>query len=309
MPGQGHVIFLLMAGVVACGSDTSTTGGIPVQIEDSAGVRIVEYVSVPEVEPPFALAAEPRYRHGANQGDYAFQGAGAGRLFPDGGAVVYDEWNIELVVFGPDGSTYQVLATEGEGPGEVGYVRAMFALGQDSILVADSNLGRATLFARGSVVRTTDLPRSGYLAVEGIGSSGDLLLATYWGPSVFEGEWLPGHMIRFDMETGALDTVASYDLNPCIPLGAAVGPDRSCWRGHGRRRALRLHQVRQGGGHLASARRFRNADRPVAGRAGFSDRGVAGAHRGRAPVGGSHAQPRPFRCPDRGTYPGEHGHL
>ena len=84
MPGQGHVIFLLMAGVVACGSDTSTTGGIPVQIEDSAGVRIVEYVSVPEVEPPFAFAAEPRYRHGANQGDYAFQGAGAGRLFPDG---------------------------------------------------------------------------------------------------------------------------------------------------------------------------------------------------------------------------------
>ena len=224
MPGQGHVIFLLMAGVVACGSDTSTTGGIPVQTEDSAGVRIVEYVRVPEVEPPFAIAAEPVYRHGANPGDYAFQGVGAGRLFPDGGAVVYDEWNIELVVFGPDGSTYQVLATEGEGPGEVGYVRAMFALGQDSILVADSNLGRATLFARGSVVRTTDLPRSGYLAVEGIGSSGDLLLATYWGPSVFEGEWLPGHMIRFDMETGALDTVGSYDLNPRIPPGLQWDP-------------------------------------------------------------------------------------
>ena len=249
------------------------------------------------------------YRHGANQGDYAFQGAGAGRLFPDGSAVVYDEWNIELVAFGQDGATHEVLVTEGEGPGEVGYVRAMFALGQDSILVADSNLGRATLFARGSVVRTTDLPRSGYLAVEGIGSSGDLLLATYWGPSVFEGEWLPGHMIRFDMETGALDTVASYDLNPRIPSGLQWDPIAAAG------------EVMVAAGQFVYTRSDRaevtwhlpdgtvNADRPVAGGAGSADRGVAGAHRGRAPVGGSHAQPRPFRCPDRGTYPGEHGHL
>ena len=43
MPGRTHFVLLLMAGVAACGGDTSTTGDVPVRIEDSAGVRIVAY--------------------------------------------------------------------------------------------------------------------------------------------------------------------------------------------------------------------------------------------------------------------------
>ena len=61
------------------------------------------------------------------------------------------------------------------------------------------------------------LPRGARLRVEGIGSSGELLLATAGGEWGFEGEWLAGHMARFDMETGALDTVASYDFWPRTP--------------------------------------------------------------------------------------------
>ena len=117
-----------------------------------------------------------------------------------------------------------MLATEGEGPGEVGSVSAIFALGQDSVLVADLNLGRMTLFVGASVARTAGLRLSSGLGVEGIGSSGELLLATYWGPSVFEEEWLPGHMIRFDMETGAPDTVTSYDFKAPIPPGLQRDP-------------------------------------------------------------------------------------
>ena len=224
MPGRTHFILLLMASVGACGGDTSMTGDVPVVIEDSAGVRIVAYEGTPTTEPAFHLAAQPRYSHGANPGDYAFQEVDVGRLLPDGSAVVYDPWNVELVVLGQDGAAFEVLATEGEGPGEVGHISAIFALGQDSILVADLNLGRVTLFVDGSVARTTALRPSQGLGVEGTGSSGDLLLATYWGPSVFEGEWLPGHMMRFDMETGTLDTVASYDLNSRIPQGLQWDP-------------------------------------------------------------------------------------
>ena len=224
MPSRTHFILLLMASVGACGGDTSMTGDVPVVIEDSAGVRIVAYEGTPTTEPAFRLAAQPRYRHGANPGDYAFQEVDVGRLLPDGSAVVYDPWNVELVVLGQDGAAYGVLATEGEGPGELGHVSTIFALGQDSILVADLNLGRMTLFVGGSVARTTALRLPQGLGVEGTGSSGDLLLATHWGPSVFEGEWLPGHMIRFDMETGALDTVASYDLNSRIPQGLQWDP-------------------------------------------------------------------------------------
>jgi hypothetical protein len=210
-------ILALLATLSACAPDPSNPGATPAQIEDSAGVRIVTYAGTPTSAASFRFAAEPRYRHGTNPGDYAFQGAGTGRLLPDGGAIVYDEWNAELVVIEADGATHEVLAVEGEGPGDVGHIDALFALGQDSILMADPALGRITLFAGRAVARTWALPSMRYLRVKGIASPDDLLLATSWGPTGFAEAWAPGHLARFDMETSALDTVASFDLMAPFP--------------------------------------------------------------------------------------------
>ena len=214
----------LLAPLAACGPDTSPSALAPPHIADSAGVRIVTYDYTPTTLAPFQLAAGPRYRHGANPGDYSFQEASAGRLLPDGTAVVYDQWNIELVAFSPDGTTHSVLAAAGEGPGEVGHVDAVFALGQDSVLIADPNLARVTLFVGDSVARITALPRSPSLDVEGVASSSELLLATSYGSFSDSEAWRHGHMARFDMETGALDTVASYDFMPRIPPGIEWEP-------------------------------------------------------------------------------------
>ncbi len=200
------------AALAACGGDPGLTGEAQVQVRDSVGVRIVEYVKVPEVEPPFALAAEPLYRHGANPGDYDFQFVDAGRLFPDGSAVV--AWYSEVAVLSPDGTTYEVLARTGEGPGEVISPYSVFVLGQDSVLVPDDRLSRLTLFVGDSVARIVSLPRVPHVGVAGIGSSGELLLMNrfaYRSWLDIEEEWLAGHMTLFDIETGALDTVASYD--------------------------------------------------------------------------------------------------
>ena len=224
VPTRTHLILALLAPATACAPDPSTPTHTPPQIADSAGIRIITYDHTPTPAAPFQLAAEPRYRHGANPGDYAFQEVSGGRLLPDGSAGVYDPWNAELVVFGPDGATYEVLATEGEGPGEVSYVDAILPLEQDSVLIADPGLARLTLFVGGSVARTMALPRGARLRVEGIGSSGELLLATSGGAWGFEGEWLSGRMARFDMETGALDTVASYDFWPRMPPGLEWNP-------------------------------------------------------------------------------------
>ena len=215
---------MLLAALAACGDDTSTTADVPVQIEDSAGVRIIAYQGTPSAKTAFRIATEPLYRHGANPGDYTFQEVTVGRLLPDGSAAVYDPWNAELVVLGRDGATYQVLATEGEGPGEVGNVDGLFVLSQDSILVADHYLHRLTLFAGGSVARATALRLAQGLSVHGVGLAGELLVATHWGPSGLGVDWLPGHMIRLDMETGTLDTVASYDFIPRIPQGLEWNP-------------------------------------------------------------------------------------
>ncbi len=214
---------LLAATLSACQADTRETAATPVQIEDSAGVRIVEYAGMPG-KAPFRFAAEPRYRHGANPGDYTFQRIQPGSLFPDGSAVVSDVANQELVVLSPDGSSHEVLAGPGEGPGDVGYVGATFALGQDRFLAVDVNLDRLTIFASGSVERTVDIRHADDLSVLGIGASGQLFGTANSLTPDFEEDWLPGYMAVFDMETGALDTVASYDLLARAPPGLRWNP-------------------------------------------------------------------------------------
>ena len=225
-----HVILILPAALVACAGDTGRNADVQVQIEDSAGVRIVTYEGTPATVAPFHLAAEPRYRHGASPGDYIFQFVEAGRLLPDGSAVVAD-WYSEVVALSPDGTTHEVLARVGEGPGEVVSPYAVFVLGQDSVLVADDRQSRLTLFVGDSVARIVSLPRAQHFGVAAIGSSGELLLWNrypYRSWIDIEDEWLVGHMTLFDTETDALDTVASYDhfprdtrgrLNPIRALG------------------------------------------------------------------------------------------
>lgn len=183
----------------------------PAMSKDSAGVRIVEYADAPDTQAPFGLSAEPRYRHGDNLGDYPFHFVHAGALFADGSAVVADAINNELIVLSPDGTSYTLLAGPGEGPGKVSLVAALFAVGRDSVLVTDINLRRLTVFSGGAVARTMDIRRTHGLGVKGIGPSGQLLMATNSHMPGFAEDWLPGHMARFDMETGILDTVASYD--------------------------------------------------------------------------------------------------
>ena len=243
VPRRSHALTLshipiLASALAACGGDPRLTDDIGVQIRDSAGVRIVEYAGEPEVEAPFVFAAEPLYRHGANPRDYTFLSPDAGRLFPDGGAVVA-EWYGEVVVLSPDGTTHEVLARIGEGPGEVIEPYSAFVLGQDSVLVPDRRLSRLTLFVGDSVARIVSTPRAAHIGVAGIGASGELLLMdryAYRSWFDIEEEWLDGHMTLFDIDTGALDTVASYDhvvrerrgaMNPIIrPVGevtAAAG--------------------------------------------------------------------------------------
>ena len=196
----------------------------PTMSRDSAGIRIVEYAGMPDTRAPFGLATDPRYRHGDNSGDYRFRYIYAGALLADGRAVVSDAINNELIVLNQDGTTHEVLASEGEGPGDVSAFIAVIALGQDSILVADQDQGRVTLFARGSVARTVDTRSADGLWMRGIGSSGDLLMSTAGFVSGFEDEWLPGHLARLDLRTGIVDTVASYDFMPYSPPGKLWNP-------------------------------------------------------------------------------------
>ena len=138
--------------------------------------------------------------------------------------MVSDGGNDELVVLSQDGETHELLAGPGEGPGDVGNVSAVFVLGQDTVLAVDSQLRRLTVFAGGLVARMVDIRHLYPLGVRGTGSSGQLLVARDGFRFGFDEEWLPGHMARFDLDTGTLDTVAPYDFMPRTPPGLRWNP-------------------------------------------------------------------------------------
>ena len=200
----------------ACTGDTTPI--TDALVEDSAGVRIVQHTGPPDAEPPFAFAPEPVYRHGADPGDYTFARIWRGILLGDGSAAIFDGGTSEVVRLNPDGAFHSVLAPGGEGPGEVSrLVTSMFGVGQDSIAVVDLGQSRSSLFVNGTLAHTTsilDLRRATSLWPKGVDAAGRFLVATSSFQPGFEGEWLFGHMARYDPETGAVDTVASYHFAP-----------------------------------------------------------------------------------------------
>lgn len=219
----GRVPFLtpmLALALAACGTDTGDagdTGGMTVA--DSAGVRIVEYAGTPVADASIAFAAEPVYRYGDGPDDYIFSGIRDGVLLGNGGAAVFDSGNREVVLLGPDGTFRSILASGGEGPGDVGFLSSMFALGGDSLLLEDYANSRFTLFVDGSLARTTRIPGvvNSAFAAHGIDADGRWLMSSSGYRRGFPDEWLPGYMVRFDPETEGVDTVATYDYVPFVP--------------------------------------------------------------------------------------------
>lgn len=205
---------LLVPALTACGGDSGPAPDMVV--EDSAGVRIVQHTGTPDAGPPFVFAPEPLYRHGNDPDDHMFAGIWNGILLSDGSAAIFDAGSSELVLLNPDGTFNSVLAPPGEGPGEVGMVTAMFEVGRDSILVEDIANGRFTLFVNGAVARTVSTrgPISEGLSTHGMDASGGMLMSSSSYRRGFPDEWLPGYMVRFDLDTGVADTVASFDWIP-----------------------------------------------------------------------------------------------
>ena len=208
---------MLTLTLAACGADN---GPVPtLAVNDSSGVRIVTHSGTPDTEAPFAFAPEPLYRHGAGAGDYMFSSVWQGVLLGDGSAAIFDARNSELVLLNPDGTFHSVVASAGEGPGEVRMVTSMFAVGPDGILVEDFLNARFTLFVGDSVARivSTRGPINDGLRSVGMDASGGMLMSSGSYRRGFPDEWLPGHMVRFDLGTGVADTVATYDFVPFRP--------------------------------------------------------------------------------------------
>ncbi|MYG81295.1 MAG: hypothetical protein F4187_05785 [Gemmatimonadetes bacterium] len=218
---------LLAAALSACQAETGVTADTQVHVEDSAGIRIVEYAGVPS-PPTLTLAAEPMYAHGTREGDYTFQnidqGDLSGVLYPDGSAAIADWGNQEVVRIGADGRSFELIAQAGEGPGEYGgRSPRLIAGGQDTLLAQDTWNRRVLRYAGGSLISTVRLPGADDGTgsfLHGLDGDGHLLMTSSWPSGRREssdGRWIAGRMFRVDLAGRTSDTVASYDQLPPEP--------------------------------------------------------------------------------------------
>ena len=206
----------VIVSLIAAGCSDAGNGAPSATVRDSAGIRIVEYAGEPNGTHAIHFSAEPIFRHGLREGDYLFQAAWTGALQPDGGAVIGDARNSEVVVIAPDGSLRGVLARSGEGPAEVSRVTSVTVLGQDTILVEDDGNGKLMVFEGGQLARTVplagDFSVTQALRIRGVDSGGRPLMTTSAFRPGFTEEWLQGHMVVLDTHDVVPDTIASFDM-------------------------------------------------------------------------------------------------
>ena len=236
---------LLPLALTSCGGRNDEPA-VEMLVEDSAGVRIVTYAGTPVSAPPFHFSAEPLYRHGSRPGDYLFQYISSfsprgGRFLPDGGAVISDAANVEVVLLRPDGALAGVVARRGEGPGEVNGARPL-VLSQDSIVIHDPVNLRFTLFVDGAYDRTYSARRADNLTMLGADGAGGLLMATESYPASRTGSgWAMGNLVRYDLDAAAPDTAGAYRSHR-----QSVGRFRNPFEAYG--------TVAAAGGHFVTGR-------------------------------------------------------
>jgi hypothetical protein len=198
-------------------------------VRDSAGVRIVEYPAALEATRLISLSAGPVYRYGDGESEHAFARVGTGVLLPDGSAVVTDAImrSADVLRIRSDGASHSILARSGQGPTEVRGVTSLRVLGPDELLVEDDGNSKLMLFLRDSLERTVSVAGNAELRglyVLGADDAGGLLMTTGSFRTDFTEPWLPGWMVRLDLESVRPDTVASYDLAAFRPRNQPYSP-------------------------------------------------------------------------------------
>jgi hypothetical protein len=208
-------------GCLACGGDV---GPHPqTVVRDSADVRLVEHSGPLEGAP---LAADLRWQHGHGPDDYPFGRIVHGALRSDGGAVVADAGNGEVLTLDSLGRPSGLLAGSGQGPGEVRRPRRVLVRG-DTTWVEDLGNTKIMRFEGRALAATLNSSLEPTLARSmmplAVTDGGGILMHTSSFSSRFEQAWLDGHVARLAWATLALDTVASYAMMPRRPE-AGINP-------------------------------------------------------------------------------------
>ena len=166
-----RAIAFLSAGVLiaACGDESSSrvadARSPQYGVRDSAGIRIAENPRpVPDSRLGWVVSAEPQVSIGNVEGESAYQlhrVADATRL-ADGRIVVANGGSLELLVFDAEAIHLDSWGGRGEGPGEFEGLNRVRRWAGDSLIAADPEQGRISIFdGEGSHGRTAVLHAQG----------------------------------------------------------------------------------------------------------------------------------------------------
>jgi hypothetical protein len=230
---------LLLAGA-SCLAGCRPAGEVaPFEVLDSVGVAI-RMNRPPDADAalPWRVAAAPSLDIGGGaQGpaDELFRAVASLRL-RDGGIVVANAGTYELRYFDRAGRLVHTAGREGDGPGEFRDLSAIFRWRGDSILVADSRLGRLTFldaagrFGRSLTTETSaEMP---FARVVGLFADGTLLAQG----GIDAGGRTPSGLLRFPVPFFRLDTAAA----PIARLGPFPG-NEAYFEAFAEQRAFRVH--------------------------------------------------------------------
>jgi len=174
-------LFVALLSLPSCEGGARTEPSVS---RDSAGIRIIESrAPLWRAGSAWRLDPVPALSIGSVEGEEAYllaRVAGVDRL-SDGGIVVANGGSDDVRVFDARGRHRFTIGRRGEGPGEFTWIRALWVLPGDSILVASSGGGRFTLFdASGGLAAT----RQGPPFIDPLGrfSDGSFLMARYANP-------------------------------------------------------------------------------------------------------------------------------
>ena len=220
------LISAISAGLLlGCSAESPSTA---VHVRDSAGVRIVELPPMSEVPARFGVSDDPVYRVGWHEGDHEFEDIVAGGLWADGRAVVGDGGRtLQIVVLSATGSVDAILGGPGQGPGELGGILAVLAVGDDAVWVQDNRARRLTVFRGADVAGTLPLGSMGYGQLLGTDPAGEVLM----GPPLsrvigrrYETPWLSVPLVRVEFGADHADTLAWADWDQSLVDGAGNNP-------------------------------------------------------------------------------------
>ena len=181
-----------------------------------------------EVPAAFRISDDPVYRLGWRKGDHEFEDIVAGGLRADGRAVVGDGGStLQIVVLSATGSVDAILGGPGQGPGELGGILAVLAVGDDAVWVQDNRARRLTVFQGTDVAGTLPLGSMGYGQLLGTDPAGEVLM----GPPLsrvigrrYERPWLSVPLVRVELDTDHADTLAWADWDQSLVGGAGNNP-------------------------------------------------------------------------------------